>query len=166
MRQQRAEDRLLHAPLWDCIKSSYVVRWIVKNLSKSWKSPEHKSHRLNWVWPNLYLAFFPIKAHKCPEHFISILSFFFAPLPPTLFLSFPRLSLLPWQAFFPCPSSPSQSFNLCSGSRQPALGCVWELLAFTTEVVCRMLWDTIRCIKSPRSSSAANEMCTTTACVW
>lgn len=125
MRKQRAEDRLLHAPLWDCIKSSYVVRWIVNNLSKSWKSLEHKSHRLNWVWPNLYLAFFPIKAHKCPKHFISILSLFFAPLPPTLFLSFPCLSLLPWQAFFLCPSSPRNHLT-CARARDSQRSVVFE----------------------------------------
>lgn len=66
--------------------------------AKSSNSLEHESHTLNWVRPNLYLAFLfyppppsptpsPIKAHKCPERFISIQPLYFIPLPPTLFLS-------------------------------------------------------------------------------
>lgn len=55
---------------------------------KSLKSLEHRSQDLIECGLICTLLFFPIKAHKCPRHFISILSLYFIPLPPTLFISF------------------------------------------------------------------------------
>ena len=70
---------------------------------QSWKSPEHQSHRLNWVWPNLYLAFFLLKHINAPSvsffHPVSIPHpppSYTHPFIPSLFFS--CLSLPPWQS--------------------------------------------------------------------
>lgn len=103
--------------------------------------------------------FYPVFIlHPSPSHTLSF--FFFC------------LSLLPWQAFFPCSSSLLQSFNWCFRFKQSDWltvggGCIWGLLGFTIKVLCRKcFWDIIRCIKTPISSYNVNEKCTATVHIW